>query len=314
MSGRILILGAGGRLGTAAARGFRERGWTVMSLIRPGSAARAPRGTETREVDALDHAAVAQSARAADVVLHALNPPYTQWSRSALSLTYSAIAAAEAAGAALIFPGNLYNYGKRLPALINEHTAMHPTSRKGHLRVVIEERLQEAADRGVRIIILRSGDFFGEGRGSWFDLVIAKDIAQGRLVYPGPLDIVHEWAYLADLVAAMVRLAEIRTTLPPLATFGFPGHAVTGRELTTAIARATGRKLKVKQMGWWLIHALRPLVPLCRELSEISYFWNEAHRIDGAKLASTINTVPHTPLDVAIARALEDLGIATIAR
>jgi len=314
MSGRILILGAGGRLGAAAARGFRERGWTVMSLIRPGTAARAPHGTEIREVDALDHAAVAQAARGADVVLHALNPPYTQWSRSALPLAYSAIAAAEAAGATLIFPGNLYNYGKRVPAVINEQTAMHPTARKGHLRVVIEERMREAADRGVRIIIVRSGDFFGEGRGSWFDLVITKDIAQGRLVYPGPLDVVHEWAYLPDLAAAMVRLAEIRKTLSSLATFGFPGRAVTGRELTTAIARAAGRKLRVKPMSWWLIHVLRPIVPLCRELSEISYLWSEAHRIDGAKLASAINTVPHTRLDVAVAHALEDLGIGTIAR
>ena len=34
-------------------------------------------------------------------------------------------------------------------------------------------------------------------------------------------------------------------------------------------------------MTWWLIHALRPFVPLCRELSEIAYLWREPHRIDG---------------------------------
>jgi nucleoside-diphosphate-sugar epimerase len=286
----------------------------VISLLRPGRTADAPRGTQIPEVDALDHAAVAEAARGADVVLHALNPAYTEWSRHALPLAYSAIAAAESAGATLVFPGNLYNFGKGLPPVIDEAAPMRPSARKGRLRLAIEERMREAAERGVRIIILRAGDFFGGGRGSWFDLVITKDIARGRLVYPGPLDLVHEWAYLPDLAAAMLRLAEIRDALPPFATFGFPGHALTGRELTTAIARAVRSKLQVKGMSWWLVHALRSIVPLCRELSEISYLWSEPNRIDGTKLASLIGAVPHTPLDVAVARALDDLGVGARAR
>jgi hypothetical protein len=52
----------------------------------------------------------------------------------------------------------------------------------------------------------------------------------------------------------------------------------------------------------------RCIVPLCRELSEGSYLWSEAHQIDGMRLATAIGAVPHTPPDVAIARALEDLG------
>jgi hypothetical protein len=53
---------------------------------------------------------------------------------------------------------------------------------------------------------------------------------------------------------------------------------------------------------------LRPIVPLSRELSEIAYLWNEPHRIDGGKLEAAIGDIPRTPLDVAVARALEDLG------
>jgi nucleoside-diphosphate-sugar epimerase len=150
-----------------------------------------------------------------------LNPPYTQWSRLALPLAYSAITAAETAGATLLFPGNLYNYGKGLPPIIDEATPMRPSSRKGQLRIVIEDRMAEAAERGMRTIILRAGDFFGSGHGSWLDLVIAKEIGRGRLTYPGPIDLVHEWAYLPDLVAAMVRLAEVRDRLGTFESFGF---------------------------------------------------------------------------------------------
>jgi nucleoside-diphosphate-sugar epimerase len=308
VAGRILVLGATGRLGHAAAEAFRRARWSVASLARPGSRSRAPAGTEVIEVDALDSTAVAAAARDADVVLHALNPPYTDWSRFALRLAYSAIAAAETAGATLLFPGNLYNYGSPVPPVVNETVPMRPSSRKGRLRLAIEERMAEAAERGVRTIIVRAGDFYGGGQGSWFDLVIAKDMDRGRLTYPGPLDRVHEWAYLPDLASALVRLAEIRGRLGPLERIGFPGHAVTGREFTAAIARAHRRKLEVKRMTWWLIHALRPLVPLCRELSEVAYLWNEPHRIDGRRLGAAIGDIPHTPLDVAVARALQDLG------
>ena len=105
----------------------------------------------------------------------------------------------------------------------------------------------------------------------------------------------------------LVLLAGMRETLPAFATFGFPGHAVTGRDFTTTIARATASKLQIKRMTWWLIHALRPFVPLCRELSEMAYLWREPHRIDGSKLRAAIGDVPHTPLDDAVARALQDL-------
>jgi nucleoside-diphosphate-sugar epimerase len=310
MSSRILVLGAAGRLGHLAAQAFADAGWNVASLVRPGAAARAPQGTEILELNALDHAAVAQAARGADVVLHALNPPYTDWSRLALPLAYSAITAAETAGATLILPGNLYNYGSPLPPLIDEATPMRPTSRKGQLRLAIEERMAEAADRGMRAIVLRAGDFFGGGRGAWFDLVIAKEIRQGRVTYPGPLDLVHEWAYLPDLAGALERLAGAREKLGRFETFGFAGHAVTGREFTQAIAKATGRRLEAKRMGWWLVHGLRPFLALPRELSEIAYFWQQPHRIAGGKLEAAIGKTPHTPLDVAVARALQDLGAA----
>src|SRR5438445_86023 len=84
------------------------------------------------------------------------------------------------------FPGYLYNYGSPLPPVIDETAPMHPSSRKGQLRAAMEERMAEAAERGVRVIILRAGDFFGGGgHGSWLDLVITKDIRRNRLTYPG---------------------------------------------------------------------------------------------------------------------------------
>ncbi len=310
MKGRIIILGGAGRLGRAAAQAFKAAEWQVASLVRASSAESAAPGTEIIEVDAHDAGSVVAAASGADVVLHALNVPYTEWGRLALPFADTAIAAARENRATLVFPGNLYNYGAGMPARIDETTPMRPTSRKGAIRVAIEARMREAAEGGLRTIVLRAGDYFGgEGRGSWFDRIIVKEIAAGRLTYPGPLDVVHEWAYLPDVAQALVQLVERRGQLAPFATFGFPGHAVTGREFVAAISRACRRNFKIDFMPWRLLKLMGVVVPVFRELADISYLWSTPHAIDGARLAEIIGDIPRTPLDRAITVSLASLGV-----
>jgi nucleoside-diphosphate-sugar epimerase len=306
---RILVLGAAGQLGRAAAQAFRTAGWSVASLARGSSGSAIAPGSELIDVDARDTTAVVEAARGADVVLNALNVPFTQWTSSVLPLTETAIAAARENGATLVFPGNLYVYGAKIPAIVDETTPIDPISRKGEIRAAIEARLRAAADEGTRVIVLRGGDYFGGGPGSYFDRLLVRDIASGGLTYPGPLDVVHEWAYLPDLAEAMRRLVEARAALPPFAQFGFPGHAVTGREMVGAISRACGRGFKVGGMPWTMLRLLGAVVPIFRELSEVAYLWSTPHAIDGTRLAGVIGDIPFTPLDRAVAAALLELGI-----
>ena len=306
MRDSILIMGAGGRLGFAAGEAFRDAGWRVKSLVRPGRAAFAPRGTDVVEVVTRD--AAVEAARGCAVVLNALNPAITLWQRDALSHAYAGIAAAETNSATLLFPGSVLSYGRRMPPMLDENTPMHPTMRKGKLRAEIEQRIREACDRGMRAIVLRSGDFFGSGRGSWFDLVVVKELDRNRVTYPGPENVVHPWAYIPDLATTMVRLAELRDQFGPFETFGFPGHAVTGRELIDAIETATRNKYNVRQMSWWMLKTFGRLTAVGRELAELDYLWTTPHRIDGGKLKAAIGEVPHTSFNKAVAMALRDLG------
>ena len=142
MKGRILVLGAAGRLGFAAAEAFRDAGWQVKGLVRPGRGSAVPRRVEAVEAVTRDEAVAA--AQGCDVVLNALNPVITEWRKNALSLAYGAIAAAEGSGATLLFPGSVWNYGRGMPPRLDETTPMQPTTRKGAMRVEIEQRIQEA--------------------------------------------------------------------------------------------------------------------------------------------------------------------------
>jgi nucleoside-diphosphate-sugar epimerase len=306
VTGGVLVLGAAGRLGYAAAEAFRDAGWSVKGLVRPGRAGAVPHRVEA--VEALTRDDAVEAARGCDLVLNAFNPVITKWRQSAMPLAYAAIAAAENNGATLMFPGSVWNYGRSMPPLLDENTPMRPTIRKGRMRVEMEQRIQEACDRGMRAIILRAGDYFGGGRGSWFDLVIVRDIARQRLIYPGPLDVVHPWAYLPDLAATMVLLAERRASFSPFETFGFPGHAVTGGQLIAAIETATNSTFNIRPMSWWMIKSFGKLLAIGRELAELEYLWRVPHRISGAKLRAAVGDLPHTPLPDAVAASLRALG------
>jgi nucleoside-diphosphate-sugar epimerase len=309
-AGRILVLGAAGQLGRSAALTFRAAGWEVTSLVRGAAASHAPPGTDVIELDVRDTASVIEVARGADVVLNALNVPFTQWATTAMPLAETVIAAARENGATLVFPGNLYGYGTGIPAILDETTPMQPTARKGEIRVAIEARLRAVAEQGTRVIVLRSGDYFGSSStGSYFDRLVIREINAGVLTYPGPLDVVHEWAYVPDLCEALRRLVEARAGLAPFAQFGFPGHAVTGRVLVSAISRACGRRFKISSMPWTLLRLFGIVVPVFRELSEVAYLWSTPHTIDGTRLAAVIGEIPYTPLDRAVAAALLELGI-----
>jgi nucleoside-diphosphate-sugar epimerase len=265
-----------------------------------------PRKVEAIEATTRDEAVAA--AEGCDVVLNAFNPVITEWQKNALSLAYAAIATAESNGATLLFPGSVWNFGRNLPPLLDEGTPKPPTTRKGAMRVEIEQRIREACDRGMRAIILRAGDFFGAGRGSWMDLVIMKDMARGRLTYPGPRDVEHPWAYLPDLAATLVELADRRDTLAPFETFGFPGHTLTGGQLITAIEGVTRGTFNVRPMSWWFLKTFGQMMALGRELSELEYLWRVPHRVSGERLKAALGEIPHTRLPVALAATLRELG------
>lgn len=306
MTGKILVLGAAGRLGFAAAEAFREARWQVRGLVRPKRGFAAPRGIEVVEAYSREEAVAA--AKGCDVVLNALNPAITEWRDKATQLAYSALATAEEHGATYLFPGSVWSYGAGMPPVIDENTPMHPTTMKGRLRLEIETRIQEACDRGMRAIVLRAGDFFGAGKGSWFDLVVVKDLGRSRITYPGPLDVVHPWAYLPDYVDTLVRLAERRHEFKPFETFGFAGHAVTGRELIDVIQNVTRATYNVAQMRWWMLKTFGQIFRMGRALSELEYLWRVPHRISGEKLEAALGKVPHTPLEQAVRRSLRELG------
>ena len=276
----VLILGARGRLGTALTNAFGEAGWRVLQQAR-ATADRDP--TSIIAADARDAATVVSAAKACadrvDVVINATNPVYTRWATEAEALNRAAIEITQALGATLMFPGNVYNFGAEMPAVLLSDTQQHAETRKGRIRINMEQAIEGATTSGMQGIVIRAGDFFGCNTGSWFDMAIAKDLPRGKLTYPGPLDLPHAWAYVPDLAQTFVRVAEARATLGRFERIHFAGHTVTGHDVTASIERLTGLSLKVGKLPWPLIRAVGVVRPLWRELAEMSYLWQRPHQL-----------------------------------
>ena len=315
MGKSVLIIGANGRLGQVLAAAFLAHGWRVVGQVRRDPAQAAQPGMHWAQAPIDNPVGLADAAGGIDVVVHAANPPYPRWQQAAMPLAQRAMETARRLKALLMFPGNVYNFGKRMPQTLEENTPPQPTTRKGAIRVQIEDAMREAARAGLRVAIIRAGDFFGgPGRGSWFDLVIAKSLPRGKVVYPGRMNSVHAWAYLPDLARAFVLVAERRADLPVFETLHFPGHAPTGEELLDCMSRSAqrlgllreGENLRRGGMPWTLLRAGGLVVPMWRELAEMRYLWDVPHRLSGARLANLIE-VPHTSLDQAMDEALREL-------
>ncbi|MCB1488476.1 MAG: SDR family NAD(P)-dependent oxidoreductase [Bauldia sp.] len=312
-----LVIGATGGIGGEVAPALLRRGWRVRAMSRrPPEAARNHPGLEAVEWiagDAMNRDDVVAAAEGAAIIVHGANPPgYRNWATVAVPMLDNSIAAAEASSARIVFPGNIYNYGPDAFPLLSETSPQNPLTRKGKIRVAMEQRLAEAATRGVRSVVVRAGDFFGpRAGGNWFGGAMIRAGKPVRAVSdPGTPGIGHAWAYLPDLAETMVRLIEREAELAPFETFHFGGHWLDdSSDMASAIIRAAGDpRIPVRRFPWWVMTLAAPFATLAYELREMRYLWKQPLRLDNAKLVAFLGREPHTALDTAVSASLEGLG------
>jgi nucleoside-diphosphate-sugar epimerase len=174
---------------------------------------------------------------------------------------------------------------------------------------------------GLPVAVIRAGDFWGSGSGSWFDLFVAKSLARGQLEHPGHRHVATNWAYLPDLARAFVGVAQQAQRLPRFEKLQFGGRNISGQDWLDTLQPiaqaqgwiAAGEPLRWKPFPWWALRLAAPVVPLLRSLLEMRYLWDQPHTLDNRTLESCMGPEPATPLPVAARQALVDLGWIAVA-
>lgn len=275
MTGTVLILGGNGKIGHHCARRFADAGWAVR-LYR--------RGTD-----------MTASAMGADVIVNGLNPPaYHDWARLIPEITEQVIAAAQASGATVILPGNVYNFGDQ-GGIWSEDTPQCPVSRKGRIRMAMEARYR---DSGVQTVILRAGNFIDpEGNGDIMRLFLLRNIAKGKITSGGAPDVMQAYCHVPDWARAAVQLAERRDSLARFEDIPFPGHSFTVNALRERLQAHLGRPVAVTPFPWWMMRLAAPFWELARELTEMRYLWETPHQLSGDKFNRLLPGFVPSPLD-----------------
>jgi nucleoside-diphosphate-sugar epimerase len=307
MSKTALILGATGGVGGETARALIAHGWVVRGLTR---SPREGDGIDWIVGDAMDRDAVLAAAEGVDAIVHAVNPPgYRDWEKLVMPMVENSIAAARANDARLALPGTIYNYDAANAALIGPDAPQRPATRKGAIRVEMEQAIERS---GVKAVILRAGDFFGPRPGnSWLSqgLVTPGKPVGGALMVPGRKGIGHAWAYLPDVGETFARLLDRGDALPRFARYHFAGHwDADNREIARSIGRAAGHPVKARRLPWAVVPLIGLFNETMREMVEMRPFWEHPVALDNASLVAVLGEEPHTPVDAAMRISLEALG------
>ena len=283
MAQTALILGASGKIGHHSARVFSAAGWQVKHFDR--------RTEDMRE-----------AARGVDVIVNGLNPPnYHNWAKLIPQITRDVIEAAQDSGASVLIPGNVYHFGDQ-GGIWSETTPPHPVSRKGQIRLEMEQAYKQS---GVQTIVLRAGNFVDpERNGCVMSLVYLRTIARGKITLPGPSHTRQAICYVPDWARAGLELMQRRASLEQFEDIPFPGHTLSADMMKTILERALGRRLKFSNFPWWAFRAMGPFWELAREMNEMRYLWQTDHALCDSKFRRLLPEFKATDLESVVTAAL----------
>nr|WP_188346895.1 NAD(P)H-binding protein [Phyllobacterium sp. 628] len=308
-----LVLGATGGIGGAVARNLLARGWHIKALTRDLAKARNTASDFDWILgDALNAQDVSNAAQGTCLIVHAVNPPrYQNWEKLVLPMLDNTIAAAKQTAARVLLPGTVYNFGPDAFPVLDESSPQNPITRKGKLRVAMEQHLKDASAAGVNVLIVRAGDFFGpKAANNWFSQgLVTPGKPVSRISNPSRRGVGHQWAFLPDVAETMAQLVERADSLPSFAVYHMDGFWDSdGMQMAEAIQRVVGRAVPVASFPWWIVPVAAPFNAFMHELKEMRYLWKQPLRMTNKRLLSVLPTEPRTPIDEAVRQTLSDLG------
>lgn len=304
--GKVVILGVNGHIGQATARAFVTAGWDVTGMARTDKR-RLP-GVKFVQGDAESVADMRAAIGDIEVVVNALNLPYASWDEGRKEAQMARVLEAMGpSGKTMLFPGNIYNYAAT-DRVVTPDLPQRPQTPRGEIRMRIERMFEAAAARGdLQVIVLRAGDFYSpDCDGDWFEYVLLREAAKGRIATMGLPGVGHSWAYLPDLARAFESLAAVRSSLGAFENFHFAGHFVTGDEMGAAIAKAAPVPMRTTRFPLWLLKVAGLFDPMMREIGKMDYIWRNPMELRDERLDALLGP--------RFATRFEDAVAATVTR
>lgn len=297
---RIAVLGAGGGLGRNVVDAARAAKHDVVALVRDPKRAEMPNDVTTVVGDATHVDDVVRAMAGADAAMFCVNPPFATWLTTFRPMLDCAIAAARQTDTRLVFPANVWVYGPgRADNAVSESRAPSPTSQRGKLRAEMEQQIHAA---GIRYAMVRLPEFYGPSVVSLTARILRSALADRRALWPGPIDVGIELAYMPDAARVLVDVATAADC--DAAVFHLPGVRTTPLQFVELVYQAAGRRPRVFGVPSWLLAFGGLFDATARGAADIGHLWTHPILLDGTKYTARFGAIPLTPLADAIATTL----------
>ncbi|MGA9995062.1 MAG: SDR family oxidoreductase [Pyrinomonadaceae bacterium] len=235
---KVLLTGATGYIGSAVADALVERGHEVIGLARSEEAAQKleAKGIGVWRGSLNDPASVAAAARDVDGVIHAAStggPDAPQADRQTVEAITGAL---EGTNKPFVYTSGVWVMGNTGESIATEESQLDPTPLVAW-RPAVEQLVLDAAQRGVRSIVLRPAMVYGRGGGSVADFInSAREDGAAHYISTGE----NRWSLihvedLADLYVLALEQAEAGTLLMVAS-----GPSMRVREIAERASHAAG--------------------------------------------------------------------------
>jgi nucleoside-diphosphate-sugar epimerase len=323
----MLVLGASGFVGAAAAEAASRAGW----VVRGAGGRRPARCAEPVSVDLADTTSLRSACRGAAVVVHAAGLAHVGGAAGrhadfeAVNVRGTA-AVAQAAAAegvrrlVLVSSVSVYGDGVCPPGGFDESSPCRPTSPYGRSKLAAEGIAREAAGAGLELVVLRLATVYGPGDpGNLARLM--RVIDRGRFLWVGTGENLKTLVHVDDVGRALATAAAIGA---PIGTYNLSAPPVSMATVVAELARALGHPVPAVRLPGGPCLAAARLLQIFggrgASVAESLRKWMADDLFNGARFERDFGWRPGIPLgegirgEVAWFRATRSRGLERAAR
>ncbi len=301
---KVLVMGVNGTFGRHVTKALMDKGFEVKLFMRdPQKLPQEFSALEVIQGDVLDISSIKRACLDIDVIVYGVNPANYDWDHKAIPYLDHVIAVAEENKIAIVFPGNVYVFNPKDGSVFDELATQNPPTDKGCIRKTMEEHLQAAATRGLKVVILRMGNFIApDSKSSWLPHLIKANKKGYNLACPSSSRSVRvNWAYVPDAAQVVAQLISKLDDLPNFNVFHFEGFNVNTNDLASSIGKISGKEVTISAFPWWFFRLGSPFSKMFKGLVEMRYLWNQEISMKDTKLHTLLDDdFIHADLDTAL--------------
>lgn len=304
--GKHVVFGSTGAYGYAIVRELEKRGKNVVAVCRDeekGSRLFSSK-VDIFQADILFEDMVSKACEGASVIYAGFNFHYADWKTNFPIGIRNLMKGCAGQNALLVFPGNVYGYGKFEKLPVNEKHPLSARSKKGIIRNRMESELIEGHRKGqFDLIIPRFADFYGPNvTNDLYGAIFRNAINGTRSLWPANAAVPHQFTFIDDAAVATMDLVENPESYGE--AFHVCGETISARDFITKIYSSAGKHPEIRVVSKPLMALVGIFNSQAREILELLYEYSEPYVLDDSKFRKFFPSFKYTNYENGIRETL----------